>query len=166
MTTNLTREQWMLANALAGAFMPVMRHFASASTKKKNRKRSTATGITSTVCGADDLQQPIAARGDVVGQQVDAVEAADGQNRVTFPFVAVAGVPFVDGEQFAPEHFGKEVAVAAGGFEKARVDAFALVGDEVEHVVDQARGGEDLTMVDDALTRFHGCNHTDSTPNE
>ena len=29
----------------------------------------------------------------------------------------------------------KEIAIAAGRFKEARIDAFALVGDEVEHVV-------------------------------
>lgn len=60
-----------------------------------------------------------------------------------------------EGGEFTAEDFGEEVAVAAGGFEEAGIDALALVGYEVAHVVHQREGGKDVTVVHDSLAGFH-----------
>jgi hypothetical protein len=107
-----------------------------------------------------NIQQPRTTGGNVVGQQIDAIEAGHRQDRVPFPLLAVTGVLFVNGQQLSPQHFGQEVTVPARRFEEARIDPLALMGDEVEHVVDQFGRSEHLAVVDDALTRVrHGWGH-------
>ena len=77
----------------------------------------------------------------------------------------IASVALIDGQQLAAEHFDEEVAGAAGGFEESGLDAFALVLNEIEHVIDEAGRGENLSVIDDALTRFHRCNCTGTAVN-
>lgn len=103
---------------------------------------------------------------DVVGQQVDAVQAGHGKDSVAFPFVLVTGVSFIDGQQFTTQNFGQKIAIATCRFEESRIDAFALMRNQVEHIVDQFRRGKDLAVVDDALTVIdvssHGNQYTES----
>jgi len=100
----------------------------------------------------DDGKKTIATVNDVVKEKFDAVDAADGKNCITLPAVTKSLLSFVDGKQLSYQDRSEKVAVATGGLQKSRVDAFAFMRDEVEHVVDQFRRGEDLTVGDDALT--------------
>lgn len=51
------------------------------------------------------------------------------------------------GGQLAPQDLHEEVPATAGGLEEARVDALALVLDEVEHRLDHPCRCEDLVVV-------------------
>ena len=103
----------------------------------------------------EEVGEAVAAVLDVVVEELDAVEVGEAQEGVAFPGdEGAAGVPGVEVGESSGEDLCEEVAVAAGGFEEAGVEAGAFLGDawEVEHVGDEVWRGEDLAVVDDALT--------------
>ena len=88
----------------------------------------------------------------VVGQDVNAVAGADGDEALELPFSL--GFDILQKGEFATEDFDEEVAVAAGGLEEAAVEPERLVAHEVEHSVHLARIGEHLAMVSHSLAAF------------
>ena len=88
----------------------------------------------------------------VVGQDVNAVAGADGDEALELPFGL--GFEILQKGEFAAEDFDEEVAVAAGGLEEAAVEPERLVAHEVEHSVHLARIGEHLAMVSHSLAAF------------
>ena len=115
-----------------------------------------------------EAQEVGAAGGDVIGEDVDAVEGGEGAEGLAAEaggVVAAAGLG-AGGGKFAAEDLDEEVAVAAGGLEEAGADVGALGGDEVAHVADEPIRGEDLPVVphpfaglDESLFRFVGLRH-------
>ena len=104
------------------------------------------------VLGEGVLFQSGAAGLGVVGQDVDAVAGADGDEALELP--VGRGFDFLQKGEFAAEDFDEEVAVAAGGLEEAAVEPEGLVAHEVEHGVHLARIGEHLAMVSHPLAAF------------
>ena len=97
----------------------------------------------------DVLFQSGAADLGVVGQDVDAVAGADGDEALELPFGL--GFEVLQKGEFAAEDFDEEVALSAGGLEEAAVEPERLVAHEVEHSVHLARIGEHLAMVSHPL---------------
>ncbi len=102
--------------------------------------------------GEDVLLKSGAAGLGVVGQDVNAVAGADGDEALELPFGLGFGV--LQKGEFAAQDFDEEVAVAAGGLEEAAVEPERLVAHEVEHGVHLARIGEHLAMVSHPLAAF------------
>ena len=100
----------------------------------------------------DVLFQSGAAGLGVVGQDVNAVAGADGDEALELPFGL--GFDILQKGEFAAENLDEEVAVAAGGLEEAAVEPERLVAHEVEHSVHLARIGEHLAMVSHPLAAF------------
>lgn len=88
----------------------------------------------------------------VVGQDVNAVAGADGDEALKLPFRL--GFNVLQKGKFAAENLDEEVAVAAGGLEEAAVEPKRLVSHEVEHGVHLAWIGEHLAMVSHSLAAF------------
>ena len=88
----------------------------------------------------------------VVGQDVDAVAGADGDEALELP--VGRGFEVLQEGEFAAEDLDEEVAVAAGGLEEAAVEPERLVAHEVEHGVHLAGIGEHLAMVSHPLAAF------------
>ena len=99
----------------------------------------------------EDFQQVRAALGDVVRQQLDAVDAHQREQRVVPPLEVGLAVLEFHGGQLAPQDLHEEVAAPARRLQKARVNALGLVLHQVEHGLDHPRRGEDLPVVGDAL---------------
>ena len=99
----------------------------------------------------DSVEQPLAALLGIVGQQLDAIDAADGLKGVLLEFGGAVGVTRGYGGHLATQDFDKEIAVATGWFEETAVDAFRLVLHQIEHRVHLTRVGEHLTMVSHPL---------------
>ena len=99
----------------------------------------------------EDLQQVRATLGDVVRQQLDAVDAHQREQRVV-PFLEI-GLPELefDGGELALQNLHEEVAAPARRLQEARVDALGLVLHEVEHRLDHPRRSEHLPVVGDAF---------------
>lgn len=104
------------------------------------------------VLGEDVLLKSGAAGLGVVGEDVDAVAGADGDEALELPFGL--GFEVLQKGEFAAEDFDEEVAVAAGGLEEAAVEPERLVAHEVEHGVHLSRIGEHLAMVSHPLAAF------------
>ena len=104
------------------------------------------------VLGENVLFQSCAAGFGVVGQDVDAVAGADGDEALELPFAL--GFDVLQKGEFAAQNFDEEVTVAAGGLEEAAVEPERLVAHEVEHSVHLARIGEHLAMVSHSLAAF------------
>jgi hypothetical protein len=99
-----------------------------------------------------DAVEPVAARDRVVVQQLHAVDAPDGDEAVLLPLAGRSPVTRVNDVELAPQHLCEEVAVAARGLQKARVDALGLLLHHVEHGVDLALVGEHLAVLLHALS--------------
>ncbi len=99
--------------------------------------------------GKDILFQSCAARFSVVGQDVDAVAGADGDEALELP--VGRGFDILQKGEFAAEDFNEEVAVAAGGLEESAVEPERLVAHEVEHGVHLTGIGEHLAVVSHPL---------------
>ena len=104
------------------------------------------------VLGEDVFFQSGAAGLGVVGQNVDAIAGAYGNQAFELPFRW--GFDVIQKGKFAAQNLDKEIAVAAGGLEEAAVEAERLVAHEVEHSVHLARIGEHLAMVSHPLAAF------------
>lgn len=102
--------------------------------------------------GEDVLLKSGAAGLGVVGEDVDAVAGADGDEALELP--VGRGFEVLQKGEFAAQDFDEEVAVAAGGLEEAAVEPERLVAHEVEHGVHLARIGEHLAMVSHSLAAF------------
>ena len=102
--------------------------------------------------GEDVLFQSGAAGLGVVGQDVDAVAGADGDEALELPFGL--GFDVLQKGEFAAEDFDEEVAIAAGGLKEAAVEPERLVAHQVEHSVHLAGIGEHLAMVSHPLAAF------------
>ncbi len=100
----------------------------------------------------DVLFQSGAAGLGVVGQDVDAVAGAYGDEALELPFGL--GFDILQKGEFAAKNLDEEVAVAAGGLEEAAVEPERLVAHEVEHGVHLAGIGEHLAMVSHPLAAF------------
>ena len=99
----------------------------------------------------EDLQHVRAALGDVVGQQLDAVDAHQREQRVVPLFkVGLAELDF-DGGELALQNPDEKVAAPARRLQEAGVDALGLALDKVEHRFDHPRRGEHLPVVGDAF---------------
>lgn len=113
-------------------------------------------------------QEVGAAGGNVVGENVDAVEGGEGAESLAAEagcICAAIGLGAGGGE-FAAENLDQKVAIAAGRFKEAGADVSALGGHQVTHIANEPIGGEDLPMVshtfaglDDFLFRFFGLGH-------
>ena len=102
----------------------------------------------------EDLQHVRAALGDVVRQQLDAVDAHQREQRVVPPLeVGLAELEF-DGGELALQDRDEEVAAPARRLQEAGVDALGLALHEVEHRLDQPRRSEHLPVVGDAFLGF------------
>ena len=102
--------------------------------------------------GEDVLFQSGAAGLGVVGQDVDAVAGAHGDEALELPFRLGFNV-FQKGE-FAAQNLNEEIAVAAGGLEEAAVEPEGLVAHQIKHSVHLAWIGEHLAMVSHPLAAF------------
>ena len=103
----------------------------------------------------EDLQQVRAALGNVVRQQLDAVEAHQREQRIVPPLEVGLAVFEFHGGELAPQDLHEEVAAPARRLQEAGVNALGLVLHQVEHRLDHPRGGEDLPVVGDALFGLH-----------
>ena len=118
--------------------------------------------------GGPRAQEVGAAGGDVVGEDVDAVEGGEGAKGLAAETggVRAAAGQGTGGGELAAEDLDEEVAVAAGGFKEAGADIGALSGHQVTHIADEPIGGENLPVVphtlaglDESLFRFLGLRH-------
>lgn len=104
------------------------------------------------VLGEDVSLQSGAAGLGVVGQDVNTVAGADGDEALELPFGLGFGV--LQKGEFAAQNLDEEVAVAAGGLEEAAVEPERLVAYQVEHSVHLSWIGEHLAMVSHSLAAF------------
>lgn len=88
----------------------------------------------------------------IVGEDVDAVAGADGDEALELP--VGRGFEVLQKGEFAAEDLDEEVAVAAGGLEEAAVEPERLVAHQVEHGIHLAWIGEHLAMVSHSLAAF------------
>ena len=102
--------------------------------------------------GEDVSLQSGAAGFGIVGEDVDAVAGADGDEALELP--VGRGFEVLQKGEFAAEDLDEEVAVAAGGLEEAAVEPERLVAHKVEHGVHLAGIGEHLAMVSHPLAAF------------
>lgn len=80
-----------------------------------------------------DLQQIRTALVDVVRQQLDAVDAHQREQRVMPPLKVGPSKLGLDRGQLSPQDLDEKVAASGCGFKKARINAFRLVFDKIEH---------------------------------
>ena len=99
--------------------------------------------------GGPRAQEVGAAGGDVVGEDVDAVEGGEGAEGLAAETggVRAAAGQGTGGGELAAEDLDEKVAVAAGGLQEAGADVGALGGHQGAHVADEPIGGEDLPVV-------------------
>ena len=111
-------------------------------------------GVNCTVCvqplrgwvlREDVLFQSGAAGLGVVGQDVNAIAGAYGNQAFELPFRW--GFDVLQEGEFAAQNLNKEIAVAAGRLKKAAVEPERLVAYQVKHGVHLAWIGEYLAMV-------------------
>ncbi len=98
-----------------------------------------------------DVVQVGAAFGDVVRQQLDAVDTHQRQQRIVPSLEFGLAVFQLHGGKFALKHLHQEVAAATGGLQEACIDAVGLFLHEVEHGLDHPRGREDFSVIGNAL---------------
>ena len=95
----------------------------------------------------EDRQQVLTTLGDVVVEQLDAVDAHKPEQRVVAPLEIAAAVLRLDRGELASKHFDEEVPGAACGLKDAAVDTLALALHQVEHGLDHPPWGKDLAVV-------------------
>lgn len=103
----------------------------------------------------ENVQQVGAAFGDVVGQQLDAIDAHQAKQGVMALLKIRLAVFKLNCGKLALEDIYQKVAAATGGFQKAGVNSFALVFNEIKHGLNHPCGGEYLPMVSDSLFGFN-----------
>ena len=97
-------------------------------------------------------KQPFTTSLGVVGQDVNAIAGAYGNQALEFPFSW--GFDVLQKGEFAAQNLDEEIAVAAGRLKKAAVEPERLVAHQVEHSVHLAWIGEHLAMVSHPLAAF------------
>ena len=97
-------------------------------------------------------KQPFTTSLGVVGQDVNAIAGAYGNQALELPFRLGFDV-FHEGE-FAAQNLDEEIPIAAGRLKEAAVEPKRLVAHQVEHGVHLARIGEHLAMVSHPLAAF------------
>ena len=100
-------------------------------------------------------KQPFTTSLGIVGQDVDAIAGAYGNQALELPLGW--GFDVIQKGEFAAQNLDKEIAVAAGRLKKAAVEPKRLVAHQVEHGVHFARIGEHLAMVSHPLAAFDLC---------
>ena len=103
----------------------------------------------------EDRMQVVSADLCVVLEQFNAVDAHEAKQSVVAALELVLSIPGLTGGEFAAQYLLQESAFTAGWLEDASIDAFGLVLDQVEHVVDHPRWCEYLAVVSNALLGFH-----------
>lgn len=98
-------------------------------------------------------EQSLTASLSIVGQNVDAVAGANGNQALELPFRL--GFNVLQKGKFAAQNLDKEIPVTAGRFEEAAVEPERLVAHEVEHGVHLAWIGEYFAMVSHPLAAFN-----------
>ena len=102
--------------------------------------------------GKDILFESCAAGFSVVGQNVDAVAGAHGNEALELPFRL--GFDVFQKGKFAAQNLDKEIAIAAGRLKEATVEPEGLVAHKVEHSIHFSWIGEHLAMVSHPLAAF------------
>ena len=97
-------------------------------------------------------KQPLTTSLCVVGQDVNAIAGAYGNQALELPFRW--GFDVLQKGKFAAQNLDEEIPVAAGRLKEAAVESKRLVAHQVEHGVHLARIGEHLTMVSHPLAAF------------
>ena len=97
-------------------------------------------------------KQPLTTSLGIVGQDVDAIAGANGNQALELPLGWSFDV--IQKGEFAAQHLDKEIPVTAGRLKKAAVDPERLVAHQVEHGIHLARIGEHLAMVSHPLAAF------------
>ena len=97
-------------------------------------------------------KQPFTTRLGVVGQNVNAIAGAYGNQALELPFRL--GFEVLQKGEFAAQNLDKEIAVAAGGLKEAAIEPKRLVAHQVEHSVHLARIGQHFAMVSHPLAAF------------
>ena len=97
-------------------------------------------------------KKPFTTSLSVVGQDVNAIAGADGDEALELP--VGRGFDILQKGEFATEDFDEEVAVAAGGLEESAVEPEGLVAHKVEHGVHLAGIGEHFAVVSHPLAAF------------
>ena len=121
----------------------------------------------------ENLEEPLTTGGGIVGQQLDAIDAADGKHRILFVFqLSVLALlhEAATHTQLPAENLRKEIAVATCRFQETAVDALRLVPNEVEHGIHLPFVGEHFAMLLHPFPRFYlfclRCNHKKRMPND
>lgn len=99
----------------------------------------------------ENLQEPFPAGRDVVRQNINAVEARHGKNRVPLIFQLALAIPGFDDAEFPLENLSQKIPIAASRLKKARVNPLGLLFDEIEHGVDLTRTGQHLAVIGNPL---------------
>ena len=107
----------------------------------------------------EDAVEPVAALDRVVVKELDAVETREPEQRVLFPPHDRPPCSLGDQRETTLQHLCKKVAVPARRLKEPRVDAFALLSDEIEHRPDQLGWREHLPVVNHALLGSHVAGH-------
>ena len=97
-------------------------------------------------------KQPLTTSLGIVGQDVNAIAGAYGNQAFELPFRL--GFNVLQLVKFAAQNLDEEIPVATGRLKKAAVESERLVAHQVEHGVHLARIGEHLAMVSHPLAAF------------
>ena len=97
-------------------------------------------------------KQPFTTSLGVVGQDVDAIAGAYGNQAVELPFRL--GFDVLQEGEFAAQNLDEEISVAAGRLKEAAIKSKRLVAHQVEHGVHLAWIGEHFAMVSHPLAAF------------
>ena len=97
-------------------------------------------------------KQPLTTSLGIVGQDVDAIAGAYGNQAFELPFRW--GFDVLQKGKFAAQNLDEEIPVTAGRLKEAAVEPKRLVAHQVEHGVHFARIGEHLAMVSHPLAAF------------
>ena len=97
-------------------------------------------------------KQPLTTSLGIVGQNVNAIAGAYGNQALELPLGWSFDV--IQKGEFAAQNLDKEIPVTTGRLKKAAVDPERLVAHQVEHGIHLARIGEHLAMVSHPLAAF------------
>ena len=97
-------------------------------------------------------KQSLTASLGIVGQDVDAIAGANGNQALKLPLGG--GFDVIQKGKFAAQNLDEEIPVTAGRFEEAAVEPKRLVAHQVEHRVHLAWIGKHLAMVSHPLAAF------------
>ena len=97
-------------------------------------------------------KQPFTASLGVVGQDVNAIAGAYGNQALKLPLGW--GFDVIQKGKFAAQNLDKEIAITTGRLKESAVEPERLVAHQVEHGVHLARIGEHLAMVSHPLAAF------------